>query len=295
MLGVPIVAQSSDQSDVVDQLKNAVSGSQLSGWDVLAAVAVLVLSIPLGALIRRVTMRVLRRIPNMTDQVEELGGRAARWIVVLIGLAWALSLLGIDVGWVGIVLAVVLVFGVLMVKPLVENTAAGLVLTARPAFSEGDRIKTAGYRGTVIEIGDRSTILQTTDGRRVHIPNTEVLGDPIVVYTAFDNLRAEFDIAIAYEADLERLIPQLLKAVAAVEGVQGDPAPSVRASDFANNAITMTVSYWYSSSMSSGSAVTDGVIRACQQVLVGANVQLAAPAVDVEERPPSTQQNTTPT
>jgi hypothetical protein len=69
----------------------------------------------------------------------------------------------------------------------------------------------------------------------------------------------------------------------------------VRASDFANNAITVTVSYWYPSSMSSGSAVTDGVIRACKQVLVDANVQLAAPAVDVEERPPSTQQHTAPT
>jgi len=182
-----------------------------------------------------------------------------------------------------------------MVRPLVENTATGLVLTARPAFSEGNRIKTAGYRGTVIEIGDRSTILQTTDGHRVHIPNSEVLGDPIVVYTAFDNLRAAFDIAVAHETDLERLIPQLLQAVAAVEGVQGDPAPSVRASDLANNAITVTVSYWYSSSMSSGSAVTDGVIRACKQILVGANVQLAAMAVDVGERPPSTRQHTAPT
>lgn len=293
-MGVAVLAQSSDQSGVVDQLKDAVTGSQLSGWDVVAAIAVLVLSIPVGALVRRFTIRGLRRIPNMTDQIADFGGRAARWVVFLIGLAWALSLLGVDVGWVGVVLAIVLVVGVLMARPLVESTAAGLVLTARPAFGEGDRIKTAGYRGIVIEIGDRSTILQTTDGQRVHIPNTEVLGDPIVVYTAFDNLRAAFDIAVAYETDLETLTPQLLKAVAAVEGVQQDPAPSVQASDFANNAITVTVSYWYPSSMTSGSAVTDGVIRACKQVLVDADVRLAAPAVDVEAPSPAAQQHTAP-
>jgi small-conductance mechanosensitive channel len=211
--GVVVLAQSSDQ---LDQLKDALTSSQVSGWDVVAAIAVLALSIPVGALVRRFTIRALRRVPNLTDEIAGLGGRMSRWLVFLIALAWALSLLGTDVDWVVIVVAVVLVVGVFMLRPLVENMAAGLALTARPAFDEGDRIKTSGYQGTV-------------------------------------------------------------------EGVQQDPAPSVQATDFANNAITLTVSYWYPSSMKSGAAVTDGAIRACKKVLVDADVRLAVPAVDVEE------------
>jgi small-conductance mechanosensitive channel len=278
--GVVVLAQSSDQ---LDQLKDALTSSQVSGWDVVAAIAVLALSIPVGALVRRFTIRALRRVPNLTDEIAGLGGRMSRWLVFLIALAWALSLLGTDVDWVVIVVAVVLVVGVFMLRPLVENMAAGLALTARPAFDEGDRIKTSGYQGTVVEIGDRSTILQTTDGQRVHIPNTDVVSDAIIVYTASDSLKSAFDIAVAFETDLERLTPQLLKAVSTVEGVQQDPAPSVQATDFANNAITLTVSYWYPSSMKSGAAVTDGAIRACKKVLVDADVRLAVPAVDVEE------------
>ena len=67
--------------------------------------------------------------------------------------------------------------------------------------------------------------------------------------------------------------------------MQQDPAPKVQASAFANNTITLTVSYWHPSSMTSASTVTDGVIRACRDVLVGADISPAVPAVDVVKEP----------
>ena len=277
-----VLAQSSSQ---LEDLKDALTSSQVTGWDILGALAVMVVSIPVSLLVSRLATRALRRIPNLPDEFVLAGSRTSRWLVYLIALAWSLSLLGVTVDWIVIVVAVVVVVIVLMARPMVENGAAGLLLTMRPAFGEGDQITTAGYRGTVAEIGSRSTVLTTADGPQIHIPNSQVLNGPIVVFTASDNRKASFDITVAYDADLNAAAQALLEAVSGVDGVQQDPAPKVQASAFANNTITLTVSYWYPSSMTSASTVTDGVIRACRDVLVGADISPAVPAVDVVKEP----------
>ena len=101
---------------------------------------------------------------------------------MLIALAWAVSLLGVEVGWFALVVASGLIVFVLMVRPLVENLAAGLLLQSRPSFGIGDQIETNGYRGDVISITARSTIIQTRDWKRIHIPNQDVLDESLDVY-----------------------------------------------------------------------------------------------------------------
>jgi small-conductance mechanosensitive channel len=280
-----LLAQSSDQ---LDQLEQALAGSQVTGWDVVAALVVLVGSFPVGSLVKRLVMRGLRSVPNMTDEIARLAGRVSQWLVILIAVAWSLSLIGVQVGWVVIVIGVVIIIGVLMVRPMVENSAAGLLLTTRTVFNEGDQIETAGYRGTVTAIGTRTTELETTDGRQIHIPNTEVLKQPIIVYTAFDSRKAAFDITVAYNTDLDRATELLLKAISGVDQVQQDPAPAVQASAFASNAITLNVSFWYPSTMTSDGTATDGAIRACTKALVAADIELATPTIDIENGSPTT-------
>lgn len=270
MLSSGVLAQSSDQ---LDQLEQAVAGSQVTGWDVVAAIVVLAASFPVASLVKRLAIRGLRSVQNMTDEIARLAGRVSQWLVILIAVAWSLSLIGVQVGWVVIVVGVVIIIAVLMARPMVENSAAGLLLTTRTVFNEGDQIETAGYRGTVTAIGTRTTELKTTDGRQIQIPNTQVLKQPIIVYTASDSRKAAFDITVAYDTDLDQ--------------VQQDPAPTVQASAFASNAITLNVSYWYPSTMTSDGTVTDGVIRAYKKALVAADIELAAPAIDVETGSPS--------
>lgn len=176
-----------------------------------------------------------------------------------------------------------------MAKPMVENISAGTLLAVRPAFGVGDQIEASGYRGTVEEIGSRSTVLRTTDGVRINVPNIEVLGAPIVVYTAYDSRKAAFDVSVVQDTDLDRATKLLMKVISGVDDVQKDPAPEVQATGFASSAITLSISYWYPSSMTSDSTVTDGVIRAVKTALGKAGIELAVPMLDVEgEKGPAT-------
>ena len=211
-------------------LRNALTSANVTGWDVVAAILVVVAAWPVGIFVRRLTRRALKRIPNIPEEVADDGARVARWFVFLVALAVALSILGVGVGWVTIIVVVLLVFGVLMLRPMVENTAAGLLLTIRPVYNVGDQIETIGYEGTVTSIASRSTVLRATDGREVHIPNTEVLSKPIVVYAATSSRKASFDITVVFDTDLDATTELLTKAVAGVDGVLDNPAPSVQAS-----------------------------------------------------------------
>jgi small-conductance mechanosensitive channel len=217
MVGTLVFGQSSDQ---IQQLTDALTSSQVTGWDIVVAIAILIVSYPLGILARKLTTKALRSVPNLPDSVSTLGGRIARWLVLLIALAWALSLLGATVGWVVIVVGFVVIVGFLMVKPMIESTAAGLLLDMRPASSEGDLIQTAGYVGTVVEIGSRTTVLRTNDGRRVHAPNTEVLSQPIVVYSAYDSRKATFDVRVDHDTDLDEATRRLVDAISGVSQVE---------------------------------------------------------------------------
>ena len=272
----------------IQQVGDAIAASQVTGWDVLAAVAILALAYPVGIVARRLGVRTLRRIPNLPADVAQDGGRLLRWLVYLIALAWALSIVGVSVGWVAVVVAVVLVLGVLMAKPMIENSAAGLLLTLRPVYAVGDQIDTVGYEGTVTKIGSRTTVLKTTDGREIHIPNTEVLKQPIEVFTATASRKAGFDITVAFDTDLDAVTTLLTNAISGVEAVLENPVPTVQASGFDHTAITLTIGYWYPSSKSSGSSATDGVIRAVKSALAGAGIELAVPTVGVDQNPGAT-------
>jgi small conductance mechanosensitive channel len=276
-----IVANSA--SDAVQNLTDAVTKGNLTGWDLVAVAAVLVLSIPVAHLAARATRRAIGQVTGMSDELGNDLGRVAKGVVYLLGLAVSLSILGVTVGFVSILFGFALVLGALMLKPMVENSAAGMLLVARPSFSVGDQIRSTEFRGVVEQIGSRSTTLRASNGVLIHISNNQVLSNPIVVYSASDSRKASFDIGVPSDTDLDAVTSTLMTAVASVEDVPTKPAPQIEATGLADNEITLSISFWYPSTMTTDSGVTDRVIRATKSALAGADIMLTGPSVRVTE------------
>ena len=225
----------------------------------------------------------MRRAGVASADVAADLGRLVKWLVYLSGFALAMSILGVNVGFLSVVFAFALIIAALMLKPMVENSASGILLLARPSFSVGDQIETTVFRGTVEEIGSRATKLRTDHGVIVYVSNNQVLGNPIVVYSASDSRKASFQISIPAATDLDHATSTIVSAVTSVDDVVDDPAPAVQAAELVNDAVTLSISYWYPSTMSSSSGVTDGVIRATISALSNAGIQLAVRDVDVTQ------------
>jgi small-conductance mechanosensitive channel len=130
---------------------------------------------------------------------------------------------------------------------ILQNFLAGLLLLWAEPFRVGDEIKLDAFEGTVEEIQARATIIQTYDERRVVIPNADLFTHSVIVNTALDRRRWEYDLTINNVRDLGKLKSLIASAVQSVTGVLSDPAPEVLLMDLTtadSMAVKLRVLWW---------------------------------------------------
>jgi small-conductance mechanosensitive channel len=213
----------------------------------------------------------------MPDAVRQLIKRLTRAVVLVVGFAVSVSLMGVSVQWFTVVVAFIGLIAVLMQRPLIENFSAGLLLEIRGSFVVGDEIDSNGYEGEVKVVNGRTTVLQTRDGRRVAIPSTNVLDNTIVVYTAFEKRRSSMTVDIAYSADLDDAAAALVDAASSADGVLDDPAPSIRARDFGSGTYQLELRWWHGPRLSDESQAQDQVVRNVKEKLDAAGIAMPSP------------------
>lgn len=274
------IAQGVGPEDI-QNLTDAVDVSSITARDGAIAFGLLVGGVLLAIVVGSIVRRLLRKVPGLPEEATHLIPRATRALFVLIGIALALNQLGVDVGWFTVVIALVAVMVVLMIRPLVENGAAGLLIQSRPSFTIGDDIESNGHRGEVTDINSRTTVLKTLDRRRVHIPNTDVLDNVIVVYTAFDQRRSDLDLDIEYRADVEEVLRLLEAAATAAAGVHDEPAPRALLEGFGTATFTVSLRWWHGARLTEDARTLDSVSREVKRALDHAGIALPSPEVNV--------------
>lgn len=173
-------------------------------------------------------------------------GRLAQGLVVLLGLLIALSvaLPTFRPGDVVQVLGIGSVAIGFAFRDILQNFLAGILLLVTQPFRIGDQIAASNYEGTVEDIQTRATFVRTYDGRRVVVPNAELFTDTVVVNTAFERRRLEYDVGIGYGDDIDRARDLILEAVRGTDGVLAEPAPDVLLMDFAPSSVSLRVRWW---------------------------------------------------
>lgn len=76
------------------------------------------------------------------------------------------------------------------------------------------------------------------------VPNAELFTDTVVVNTAFEHRRLEYDVGIGYGDDIDRARGLILESVRGTEGVLAEPAPDVLLMDFAPSSVSLRVRWW---------------------------------------------------
>ena len=195
----------------------------------------------MGRLFESLAVRRLKMEPNQASLMR-------RWVRIFLVMAlvvFSLVLVKIPLtvfAFMGGALAIGVGFGT---QNLLKNFISGIIILFERTFRVGDVLDIADRRGSITNIGIRSSVLQLWDGTEVVIPNSTMLENNVINWTYSNKVvRFSVEVGVAYDSDTRQVI-KLLSVVAHEHGlVQKEPKPQVLLQQFGDSALIFELRYW---------------------------------------------------
>ena len=145
---------------------------ELTAAKLLAAVGVLCL-IYLVCRILRLLLKLFSRSAR-TRTVNELVGSIITYLAVILGIVWALTILGLDPTAAFASLGIVTLIVGFAAQRLIEDVISGLFIVLEGQYNVGDIIILDDFRGTVKRIGVRTTTVVDLGGNYKVVNNSDI-------------------------------------------------------------------------------------------------------------------------
>ncbi|CDI02259.1 putative MscS Mechanosensitive ion channel [Candidatus Competibacter denitrificans Run_A_D11] len=166
----------------------------------------------------------------------------SRYLIVAVGLAAALDIVGIGWGqvqWLVAALGVGLGFGL---QEIFANFVSGLILLLERPIRVGDTVTLGDQSGTVARIHIRATTLVDWDRKEIIVPNKTFITHALINWTRNDSItRVVVPVGVAYDSDPIQVHDLLLKLAATHPLVLNEPAPAVLFLKFGESALEFEV------------------------------------------------------
>ena len=136
-----------------------------------------------------------------------------RYVAAIVVLCWGLSILGVDLSTIVTavgVLALVIGFGA---ESLIADLVTGTFMLFENQYNVGDIVEVNGFRGTVKEIGIRTTAIEDA-GKNIKIINNSDMKN--ILNRSNNASLAVSNIDVPYDTDLEsfeKKLPALMEAI----------------------------------------------------------------------------------
>ena len=160
---------------------------------------------------------------SMDDQLIPLLSKTAKLVIIVFGLLFILDNLDVDVT---ALLAGVSIGGLalaLAAQDTVKNFIGSISIFVDRPFVIGDFIQAGDIRGTIMEVGVRTTRIRAADGATVTVPNGELAGRTITNHSMRDYRRYSTSITVTYEtipAKMEEFVDEVRKIVTGQDKVR---------------------------------------------------------------------------
>ncbi len=213
-------------------------GFKLVGALLLLIIGFAIVNLVIRTLDKTLTKgRIDRSLHSFIKSVSSFGLKA---VVVIV----AATIIDIPpTAFIAILSAAGLAIGLALRDSLANFAGGVLILIFRP-FNVGDFIDIGGYSGTVKDIQLLYTALNTTDNRRITIPNGELANGKIINYSVEDRRRIDLVFGVSYDDDIEEVKEILTRIVAAHPLTIKEPEPTIRVAAYQESSIDFTVKVW---------------------------------------------------
>ena len=214
-------------------------------WTVPFRLVMLVSGLTLAAGVLRLLFRRWAPKSSRARTAFTISNSALRYILGLLGLLWALAIVGVDVqallAGAGVV-ALIIGFGA---ESLIADVITGIFMLFEHQYEVGDIIVVGSFRGTVTQIGIRTTSITDTGGNVQIINNSDIRN---LINRSNDNSFAVCDIGIPYQGWLHKAEGVLAETLPKLHEEQSElftQAPKylgVQQMDISNDAVILRVS-----------------------------------------------------
>ncbi|HON37221.1 MAG: mechanosensitive ion channel [Pseudomonadota bacterium] len=213
------------------------------GIKIIAAAVILVVGRWAAKGITKITQRFLNKgkvDPTIVSFVEHVTYVALMVFIVLAALAQ----LGIQTtSFIAVIGAAGLAIG-LALQGSLANFAAGFLMIIFKPFKAGDYIEGAGVAGTVDKIQIFTTTLKTPDNKLVIIPNSKIMSDNIVNYSAHETRRVDMPFRVSYQDDIDKVRKILRNIVDNDHRILKDPAAMIIVKTLDENSVNIELRVW---------------------------------------------------
>ncbi len=217
----------------------------------------------------------LIKIRSQNPYMSSLVRMIIRTAIMLVAVLIALDLIGLT-SVVGAVLGSAGVVGLVLgfaFRDIAENYIAGVLLSVRRPFEPGEHVVIENREGKVISVNSRATVLMTMDGNHLQLPNSLVFKSVVLNYSKNPKRRFDFTMLIDGSQSIRASQALAMAAIAEIEGVLDDPAPSWTVVEFGAAGIQLRFFGWVDQRESDLGKVRSEAIRRVKSAFAEAGIE----------------------
>ncbi|TBR36801.1 MULTISPECIES: mechanosensitive ion channel family protein [Dyella] len=225
--------------DFLVRLHFSEAGIQLI-FNILGALAILVIGMWLAARLANVAMRAMQRA-NIDSTLSGFLRNAINGVLIVLLVVMALQQLGVPSAPLIAALSTAGLAIGLALQGSLSNLAWGVLLIVFRPFKVGDFITAAGVDGTVEGINLMHTLLVLPDNREAIVPNGKIGADAIVNFNRRGVRRFEVKLGIAYKDDVGKAMATVQALFAADARILRTPAPGIWTESLGVGAVNLVI------------------------------------------------------
>jgi len=267
------------------------SGMSISLLLFVQLFALLVFGIIINRLYGHMVLRMGKK-RKWSEQTVHLVQAVGKYPFIFIVAMITLSVVGINTRSLALVagaLSVGIGFGM---QTIVSNLVSGIILlfdkSIRPGdfISLGENSQSGGFRGNVVQMNIRATVLQTNDNINIVIPNADLMASKVVNWTySDDKIRFRIPFSVAYGTDVDRVKSLVKEAVLGLPVVLSQPEPQIWMAEHADSSLAFVAAIWVEGQSARQPArATDTVLTTIYKTLYEHGIEIPFPQMDLRLR-----------
>ncbi|MEJ8856697.1 mechanosensitive ion channel domain-containing protein [Variovorax robiniae] len=208
---------------------------------IFSAALVLVITLWISATIEK---RILQEA--VTDlSMRKVASNAIRAFLLLTGLLFALSAVGVDLTALSVLGGALGVGLGLGLQKLAANYVSGFVILLERSIRIGDNVKVDTFEGRITDIKTRYTLIRAGNGREAIVPNESLITSRVENLSLADRrFNLTTSVVVGYGSDVAQVQGILTAAASAQARVLGDPAPIAFLMNFTPDGMEFTLNFW---------------------------------------------------